>query len=595
MELIAQSIVSSSHMNDERVPTVPVVDDSTPISVEPDQLMMEETPPISLPRILQLFFALNGFTLSLEGLGLMYIINSRVEMPIPYLPTYGAIAFLPYSFKPLYGYLSQGRIPRYQLFIALLCGNGLSVLSTCLIPKGGVFLACLVAFVRGVTDSWAELCLGITLIDLARAYSNHPGYNYEGIASTFQAQAATARNLGSFISYTATFVIFASRRSLSLGSTELTALDADMILITAGGLQVVGAVIAYSCRRELQAPSSDGFQLVQHHDTTDDGDEPHEASSLREEEDTRNPYSSTEEDSLNSQSEPTLFQGTESWRSRVNGTLVVLLQITILILAMKGPITEFGSHLLWKVLLISFLLVTLLVGSAICFNRWWYTSHGVGMYLILKHALPSDSMVLGSFFYSIFQSSPAELQVLSLLGSGVTTLSSWSYGRLFSKFNTGSRFFLVIAGTTILAATASLGNIMIFNYSQSEYIFWIVLLMKSISTFFDEWEFLPDVVLATTSLNARDDNKPSDLPPVLPTTEAPAVTEVKTGNDAIKYGTLISCIDFGDELGSLLTGPLVALLGISRENHFERLDHLIIICFLFNLMSVGLLILLRKG
>ncbi len=588
MELTSQSC---SLMEDETVPNVAIPEFET-LRQSQDYIMTEEPPALSLPWTLRLFFALNGFTLSLEGLGLMYIINSRVEMPIPYLPTYGAIAFLPYSLKPLYGYLSQGRISRYQLFIGLLFGNGVSVFSTCFIPRGGVFLACLVAFVRGVTDSWAELCLGITLIDHVRVYSNIPGYSYEGLASKFQAQAATARNLGSFFAFTITFIIFTGRQSLSSSHTELSAFDANAILISAGGLQVLGAAFAYWCRREFQAPSSDGFVLIQHHEVMQE-EQPDEASALREDEtNTRTPYSSTEEDSWNS--EPTFCPRAESWNSRINGILVVLLQSTILILAMQGPITEISSHLLWKVLVVSFLLATLLVGIATYFNQWCYTSHKVGVYLILKHALPSDSMVLGSFFYFLFQSSPAELQILSLLGSGVTTFSSWSYGRLLSKYNTGSKFLTLIAGTTVLAAIASLGNIVIFRHSQSDHLIWIVVVVKTISTFFEEWEFLPDVVLATTSLNAKDE---TILGPasVLPTSQTSSLTNVKARNDAVEYGTLISCIDFGDEIGSLVTGPLVALLGISRENNFERLDHLISVCFLFNIMSVGLLLLLRKG
>ena len=62
---------------------------------------------------------------------------------------------------------------------------------------------------------------------------------------------------------------------------------------------------------------------------------------------------------------------------------------------------------------------------------------------------------------------------------------------------------------------------------------------------------------------------------------------------AMEYGTLISCIDFGDQLGSLTVAPLVAFLNISRENGFLNLDHLILICALTNMVvSLGLLPLL---
>jgi hypothetical protein len=560
-----------------------------------------------LPLALRILFGLNGFTLSLETLGLMYILNSKVEMPIPYLPTYGAIAFLPYSFKPLYGYLSQGRIPRYKLFIGLLFGNGVSILSTCLIPKGGVFLACLVAFARGVTDAWAELCLGLTLIDHARAQSHSlPQYSYEELASKFQAQAATSRNLGAFMAAAITFVVFAGRQLISSAHAELSSLDANLMLVTAGILQVLGAAIAFLLRSELQiAPNtssnrSQGFHLIQQneHGAVSEVGLPDEGSALREDEDSQSSYSS-EEDSIDeeiaSSASALYYHVGEHWRSRANGALVVLLQITILVLALKGPITEVSSHMVWQVLLVSCLLATVLVGSTSYFHQWWYSSHRVGLYLILKHAIPSDSMVLGSFFYFLFQSSPAKLQLISLVGSGVTTFSSWSYGRLLSRYNTGTGFLLLIAGTTVLAATASLGNIVVFKHSQSDYLLWIVLVIRSLSSFCGEWEFLPDVVLATASLKQPDQSMATTgLPVVQVPAHAGDVPGVDAKNIAVKYGTLISCIDFGDQLGSLVAGPLVALLGISRENNFERLDQLILLCFLFNILSLGLLVLLRK-
>ena len=65
---------------------------------------------------------------------------------------------------------------------------------------------------------------------------------------------------------------------------------------------------------------------------------------------------------------------------------------------------------------------------------------------------------------------------------------------------------------------------------------------------------------------------------------------------AMEYGTLISCIDFGDQLGSLTVAPLIAILNISRENHFLNLDHLILICSLTKMVvSLGLLPLLLWG
>jgi hypothetical protein len=49
-------------------------------------------------------FGLNGATLSILTLPLMYILNTQAQIPLPYyLPTYSVIAFLPsYSLKRLH-------------------------------------------------------------------------------------------------------------------------------------------------------------------------------------------------------------------------------------------------------------------------------------------------------------------------------------------------------------------------------------------------------------------------------------------------------------------------------------------------------------
>jgi hypothetical protein len=64
---------------------------------------------------------------------------------------------------------------------------------------------------------------------------------------------------------------------------------------------------------------------------------------------------------------------------------------------------------------------------------------------------------------------------------------------------------------------------------------------------------------------------------------------------AVEYRTLISCIDFGNQLGSFLPGPIVAMLGISRENNFEHLDCMIFLCSWTSILLFGLLVLLRKN
>jgi len=556
-----------------------------------DGIMTGDSVEMGLPLYLRLFFGLNGLTLSLEGLGLMYIINSRVEMPIPYLPTYGAIAFLPCSFKPIYGYLSQGVTSRFKLFATLLLGNAIFVASTMFIPKGAVVLACMIGFLRGVTDSWAEFCLGLTLIDCARAQSVIDGTMFDALASKFQAHAATARNVGSFLGYVCTFVMFTGRQFLnSNASNELSAVDANILLISSATLQLAGVVYAgffapHVPVVELPRTSHSLLDQERDHDDPEGGLVADEMSSLRDDERSHGSYSSTDDAADDGSIGARDHSGSSLFR--YNSALVVLLQITVLIFALQTPIVDLSSHLLWKVCVVSCLGATIVVGLASFFSKLWATSHSVALYLILRNALPSDSMVLGSYFYWLFQSSPGLLQCLSLLGSGIITLSSWSYGRYLSKYHSGGKFMILIAVTTVLAGIASLGNIIVFRHSQSKYLVCMVVFVKVVETFFGEWSFLPNVILATTSLNPVGHGTPND-------TGSPPINERRHDNVGVKYGTLISCIDFGDQLGSLIAGPLVALLAISRENDFANLDHLIFICFCFEILSLLLLILLKS-
>lgn len=137
-----------------------------------------------LPLMLELLFGLNGLSLSLLTLPIMYILNTRVAVPLPYLPAYGAIAFLPYSLKPFYAYLcglwaskrtskqaaataatNNNHQYRYlPLFRWLLASNSIYTILLACIPKGGIKAVFGVAFLRGITDSCAEFCLGLTLI-----------------------------------------------------------------------------------------------------------------------------------------------------------------------------------------------------------------------------------------------------------------------------------------------------------------------------------------------------------------------------------------------------------------------------------------------
>jgi len=62
----------------------------------------------------------------------------------------------------------------------------------------------------------------------------------------------------------------------------------------------------------------------------------------------------------------------------------------------------------------------------------------------------------------------------------------------------------------------------------------------------------------------------------------------------VEYGTLISCIDFGDQIGAVAAGPMVAALGVSRENDWRNFGTFIILSSMFAVASIGLVKLIHK-
>ena len=587
-----------------------------------------------LPTPLQILFGLNGLSLSLQSLALMYIINTQVAIPLPLLPTYGAIAFLPYSLKPLYAYLSQG-LPRPTLIVGLMTACGLSIVSTTWIPSGGVGWCFVAAFVRGITDSWAEFTLGVTLIDQAqRLQQQQITWTYENVASLFQSQAATARNLGSLAGSFGTCLLLIHRLIGTPTETQLSGMVANTLLITTGIFHILGALVAWTSRGIFTSPVNTTMlnevplQDMTHRET--------ENSRLCSHDDQSTPssYSSDEGDPsthVTPDLPPTMWN---PLKREGNIALVVLLQLAIVSFSLQGPIVSWTSHSTW-VALTALLVTALLViaGTMYCCSSST-ASYRVGMFLVLRHAIPSDSFVMGSFVYSLFASRPLQLQMISLTGMAVTTLSSWSYGKLLSHYSRGGQLQAVIAGTTILASLVSLSNIALVHGERDDKgsRLWILALVINLgTTFCGEWSFLPDVILATTSLtvpkqpsqstpipttttstileghddeenNSNDDDDEHEhgivhhdadattinitAATTTPMTNSASMTSDPNPSIAMEYGTFISCIDFGDQLGALLGGPLVAFLGIQRENSFDHLDRLIGICSLLNLLSL---------
>ena len=532
-----------------------------------------------LPLALRLLYGLNGVTLSLPITPLLYIVNTRAAIPLSYLSAYGAIAFLPCSLKPFYAYMSQTR--RNALLIALLIASGVCNAATSLIPQGSIVLCFLFGFSRGVTGAWSEFLLGRALVEHASRQILLLEGSSRSCCSSFQvttahylqSEAATARNFGSTVATLAGFLFFVRYPTLNDVSVRL-------LLVTTGILHLAAAMIAFLFQvgSEINTPPPQPY--MDHHGQDNN------------------------DDSISS-SVHTNSHGISVFRG--NCLLIVIFQIAIIVLSLHGPIIHVTSETCWT-LCVMFLVVVLLLSIW----KWPISlqySHCVGLFLMARHSIPTCDTLMESFIYSMLKSKPMLLQALSLIHMGIiTTLSSWSYGKLFAKQQRESSLVLVIAGTTVASSLMGLGNLVLVGMAHTNDLtlfFMLVLVIGSITTFVGQWQFLPDVVLATaTTVRAQQQQQQQhDDDPFLmeqaedesnKDSECEPLQNINTLDlTGMLYGTLISCIDFGDQIGAWLTVPLVTMLGISRDNDWANLDIMIIITSVLGLMSVLLLWILK--
>jgi hypothetical protein len=568
------------------------VDEDFPLRESTEQLELEnersDPSDVSLPFPLQILFSLNGATLALPSTALMYIVNTRASIPIVYLSIYGALAFLPNSFKPLYAYLSDFFPRRDKLLSALLFLSGASIAATALVPKGGITACFIVAILREIFSAWPELLLGITMLQDAQAKATDSGgssgpitgttsLTFDAIAARFQSQAATARNMGSWSATVVGFGFFLYRHYHVTKGTELNDFAVNLILVATGCVNVFGAIFAW-------------YHGVGY----------------------RHCYARLESDIVpNSVDDDTLLSTTRESTNNCrllygDAVLIVLLQLLVVIFAMRSPLVAASSELVWNLLLL-LLASAMIVTVGLNFDRW-SRAHRVGFFLIARHAIPTSGFLMGSFVYELFQTTPMALQVFAVFSGGVTTLSSWSYGRFLAPYCSGTQIVAVIIGTTMLASVVSLLDMIVADLDRSDNqwkSFATIMTISAFTTFVDEWSFLPSIVLATTAVSVEEDQSkaattendsgnPEELVSYQHMRVSPCDCKAPTASIGMQYGALVSCLNFGDQIGSWLTMPLVAALGISRENDWEHMDTFIWTTALLSLIPLALLPIIRS-
>ena len=557
---------------------------------EEDDLERVHSDTMSLSTPLRLLYALNGLSLSLPSTALMYIVNTRAAIPIALLSVYGSIAFLPCSLKPLYAHFTP-TLHRPQCLVGLLALGGITTAMTVLVPPNGIFICITLAFARGMTGAWAEFLLDMALIEQSSSSTfTSSNLHFSTTAALFQSQAATYRGAGSIAANIVALLLFSQH------GTTITLTVVTILLLSTGILLEIGAVLAW-------------FYQVGATTT------PHTPTTSR----TTTTHTSTDN---------------HTNHATVDATFIITVQLLILLFAFQGPLQQskastWGWHI---VVLIGIIILILQI-----MTTTWNRSRRVAAFLIIRHAMPGATYVMSSFVYGIFQSSPFVYQLLGFIANIMTTLSSWSYGKLMAQFSEGSHLLKLIAGTTVIAALLSLLDLIVVQQQHEPsqwHAFAVITLVHLVTNVAGQWQFLPSVVLATTSITfPNDDNSECELVP----NDDENVTNIHMDIDmdmnekntkhdnsnsshssssiisyqqstqqqqrsccpdhtttAMQYGTLISCIDFGDQIGSWLTVPLVTMLGITRENDWENIHLLIFITAALSLLPLVFIPILRE-
>jgi hypothetical protein len=661
----------------------------TSVSISANHLDADTTPLPSLSKPLLLLYGFNGITLAFPMLALMYIVNTRVAMPLSDLSIYGALAFCPFSLKPLYAYLSSSKQHRHVWITTLLLLNGFCNAATALIPsshdnENAIMWCFLLALIRGITCAWPEFLLGSTLIDVATAASWESNTNasqtstgcLEQIVARFQSQAATARNLGSLLANVGVILVLFLHQKLRATAELNDGLVTTMLVVT-GAWSLVGATLAGMCR------VGSSQRWVEHRRQLVDGNVDDDSSARQGYNETTNHNDLMENTFLfrgeNNQdhnqlehAQSTTFCCKNRSKGGADVLLIVTLQIALILLVLRAPLSDWlqphprknDRDSTWTGVVITGVILltvaTFAIMSVFCCCRKQATQHlhsaietqcskeqmeqqvqryRVGLFLILRHAMPSCSDVMSSFFYFMFQATPWVLQLFSLTEMATITLASWSYGRLLAPHSHGWKFLMVLAGTTLISSVSELLFLVVtprhIQDPPSLVLIFVVILVKVMVTFCNEWQFLPNVVLATsyaaaTSKRTRSycdgEEHPADasLAAAVGLHQTPSSghgSEQKTfehqpcGPDdgtrhqaipisgrhepnssnqpQLWYGTLISCIDFGGQIGSWITVPLVSALNITRENDWDHLHVLIELSSVFGITTLILLILLQ--
>lgn len=263
----------------------------------------------------------------------------------------------------------------------------------------------------------------------------------------------------------------------------------------------------------------------------------------------------------------------------------------------------------------------------------------LNMYFLLRYSMPIAGFLMYSYLYSVFEKEPQFLQLLSVLKTAIGILATFSYEFFLSPYcHSGWPLIGLIASLDIIMGLVALLDVWVIRavrgkevdgeYTVDIPLRFLVIAVGLAKYFFAELDYMPALVLSTTNVYSDDDDALTPVPKadnvigelqlaertslsdefarsniaslsidlnnnedeeafdiVRPPRERSAA-KLPVISAGLQYASFLSCIDFGAQIGDWITIPIIASLDITRENHWDHLEKLIMICSIFRMTRV---------
>ncbi|GMI57453.1 hypothetical protein ScalyP_jg10512 [Parmales sp. scaly parma] len=521
------------------------------------------------PPHLKVLFFLNGAVQSFPLVALSTYLNSIAKIDINLLSLYGASCFLPYLLKPFYATVLCV-VPIRPFLVACYVLSALSFIFTALaVTDNAQAVAFVVGFSRSLTQSAADFALTVVLLEYARVHYNFKKpVLFKRAVAYFQSEAATCRNVGSFVASLGCAIVF------GIGNSTASAAQAKSMLLLTAVLPAVAAILTVVYFDEVSSISTTSSKSTS---TSTSGDSSSDSGSDDDDntESLLHPLAPTltlPPASVNPPPNPPPQPNFKLGLNEIAAAVLIQLLLVMVAFFSTFPSQIFVGVFVFVAMLLFFVIYNLFVKNMKNNNEKQNKQIKVGMFLVFRMLAPTFSYQYRSYSYGLFESKAAYLQILSLVSSSALMLGGMFFQRYIAKKT--DRVGSVFVVTTILAVGGSLSFLVMCgraaqDRSVEDNFAWAIPI-TFVTGFLGEVAFLPSVMLASCSLVGVGDRRV----------------------DEMIWALFTAAIDFGNELSDWILVVLVDRIGISRED-WSGLPTLLFVCGGFSLATLGVLPLIR--